>query len=69
MRRRQTGFFLIIAIIMLVVLLSVVSAQHQTNINNRMTQTADTSSGYGFETIQVQGLETLTAQPTMTIPP
>jgi hypothetical protein len=62
MRNRQTGFLLIIAAVMLVVLLSAVSAQQQTDINNRMTQTADTSSGYGFETIQVQGVQTLTAQ-------
>jgi hypothetical protein len=63
MRSRQTGFIVNIATIMLVVLLSVVSAQHQTDINNRMTQTADTSSGYGFEIIQAQGVETLTSQP------
>jgi hypothetical protein len=69
MQSRQTGFLVIIATVMLVVLLSVVSAQHQTDVDNRMTQTADTSSGYGFETIQAEGLQTLTVQSTMTHQP
>jgi len=65
MQNKQTGFILIIVVILLIVFLSVASAQHQTNINNSMTQTSDTSSGLAFETVQVQGSQTLTAQPTV----